>query len=220
VTAQKAETNNPDAPPEGEPDADLDGDEESEVDDSEGAKQSNNDESEEKEVDVGEPEESEIPDEESQPNEEETTQSRLQNESRGSARPVQQSNSRRSTEEIAMQCVKDYEKEKDRKPIDVSEERPSRGFDIESRDPETNQPVRYIEVKGRSSTGYVELTNNEWKIANENPSKYWVYIVAETKSNPVLYAIPARELSTEEIPRFRVPEDEWRSNVEERMTMD
>ncbi|MBW2084034.1 MAG: DUF3883 domain-containing protein [Deltaproteobacteria bacterium] len=61
-------------------------------------------------------------------------------------------------ERIGMEIAIKYEIEHGRRPEDVSEQ--NLGFDIRSR--ETQEKIRYIEVKARAGTGPVALTQNEW----------------------------------------------------------
>jgi superfamily II DNA or RNA helicase len=58
----------------------------------------------------------------------------------------------------------------------------NRGFDLISRlphpeDPLTAMDVRFIEVKGRSTTGEIALTTNEYKTAVRLKEDYWLYVV-------------------------------------------
>lgn len=58
----------------------------------------------------------------------------------------------------------------------------NRGFDLVSRlphpeDPMTAMDVRFIEVKGRATTGEIALTTNEYKTAVRLKQDYWLYVV-------------------------------------------
>lgn len=58
----------------------------------------------------------------------------------------------------------------------------NRGFDLVSRlphpeDPMTAMDVRFIEVKGRATTGEIALTTNEYKTAVRLKEDYWLYVV-------------------------------------------
>lgn len=80
-------------------------------------------------------------------------------------------------EEEAMRLAMEYERESGRLPEDVSMRE---HFDILSRDPETGEVVRFIEVKGKSGLDLeIELTEPEFKVAKEKGEKYWLYIVRE-----------------------------------------
>lgn len=63
-----------------------------------------------------------------------------------------------------------------------SVEKDNRGFDLISRrphpeDPKTALEVRFIEVKGRASTGEIALTANEYNTARRLKKDYWLYVV-------------------------------------------
>ena len=81
-----------------------------------------------------------------------------------------------------------------------SVETQNRGFDLVSRlphpeDPQTAMDVRFIEVKGRTLTGEVALTTNEYKTAVRLKDDYWLYVVFDAGTdNPNLQIVrdPAR----------------------------
>jgi len=63
-----------------------------------------------------------------------------------------------------------------------SVEADNRGFDLISRKPHPEDPntaidVRFIEVKGRSHTGDIALTTNEYNTARRLRKDYWLYVV-------------------------------------------
>lgn len=91
-------------------------------------------------------------------------------------------------ERIAMEVALRYEQERGWKPKDVSQE--NRGFDILSHDPDEKQ-VRFIEVKGRATTGAVVLTPNEYKTASRLGKDYWLYVVFDCATQPRLLPIQA-----------------------------
>ncbi len=67
----------------------------------------------------------------------------------------------------------------------------NRGFDLISRkphpeDPKTSIDVRFIEVKGRSHTGEVALTSNEYHTARRLRKDYWLYVVFHCAAQPSL----------------------------------
>jgi len=113
-------------------------------------------------------------------------------------------------EKIGMEIAMEYEKKEGRKPEDVSRE--NIGFDIRSKGKEE---IRYIEVKARKEEGNVALTPNEWFKARRFKEKYWLYIVVNAATNPVLFLVnnPADNLDVMEkveVVRFLVPMKEWR----------
>ncbi len=89
------------------------------------------------------------------------------------------------TEAIAINTVINYERQRGATVQDVSAPHLKRGFDLESRHP--NGEVRYIEVKGRATTGDIQLTENEWRQADNHPDRYWLYVVYHCDSNPQLH---------------------------------
>jgi len=112
---------------------------------------------------------------------------------------------------IGMKMAFEYERQHGRKPEDVSRE--NLGFDIRSKGKEKNE-TRYIEVKARAGIGDVALTPNEWFKARRFKEQYWLYVVANAATNPVLYIInnPAenlKPLEKVEVVRFVVPVKEW-----------
>lgn len=99
-------------------------------------------------------------------------------------------------EQIGMEVTMQYEREQGRTPEDVSKE--NLGFDVRSASPEGQK--RYIEVKARAGSGPVALTQNEWFKAKRFQSEYFLYVVLNAASQPVLYRIqnPAEALKPEE----------------------
>jgi hypothetical protein len=113
-----------------------------------------------------------------------------------------------------MKISMEYEKSQGRSPEDISKE--NLGFDIRSKG---NNEIRYIEVKARATSGIVELTPNEWLKARMFKDQYWLYIVENAKTNPVLHIVnnPAYNLKAEEkveIVRFIVKQEEWKGKSE------
>ena len=106
---------------------------------------------------------------------------------------------KRSIERIAMEVAMNYEKASGREPIDVSERE---HFDILSRDPVSGQE-RLIEVKGHSTPSLmVELTEEEYRVASRERSRYWLYIVHSISlGSPQLVAIqdPLSKMRVEEV---------------------
>jgi hypothetical protein len=61
--------------------------------------------------------------------------------------------------------------------------------------------VRYIEVKARAKTGPLVLTPNEWLMAQRLGADYWLYVVEDAASQPLLHTIqnPAALFTPEEV---------------------
>jgi len=113
-------------------------------------------------------------------------------------------------ERIGMEIAMEYERQQGRVPEDVSKE--NLGFDIRSKG---KDETRYIEVKARAYEGDVALTPNEWFKAKRFKENYWLYVVANAATNPVLYIInnPAENLKPQEkieVVRFIVPLKDWK----------
>jgi len=92
-------------------------------------------------------------------------------------------------ERIAVDFVIAHEQAEGR--VVESVEADNRGFDLISRrphpeDPQTAIDVRFIEVKGRSDTGDIALTSNEYKTAQRLGLDYWLYVVTHCASTPKL----------------------------------
>jgi hypothetical protein len=110
-------------------------------------------------------------------------------------------------ERAAMKYVIDHEKKAGRHAEDVSKE--NIGFDVKSTDDKGY--IRYIEVKGRASTGSIALTQNEWFKAQRLAKDYFLYVVWNAKDSPRLLTIqnPAATLSVEEkIVRYIITREE------------
>jgi len=91
---------------------------------------------------------------------------------------------KRKVEEIAVEIVMKVEREEGRIPRRMPEYMP---YDIESIDPNTGE-IRIIEVKGHSSTQvHAELTENEYKVAEREKDRYWLYIVYDIKTRTPKY---------------------------------
>ncbi|MBW2059809.1 MAG: DUF3883 domain-containing protein, partial [Deltaproteobacteria bacterium] len=107
---------------------------------------------------------------------------------------------------IGMRVAMEYEAKNGRVPEDVSSE--NLGFDIRSVD--KDKTARYIEVKARSATGAVALTQNEWFKARRFKEDYYLYAVMNAATSPRLYVIqnPAERLEPDErveVVRYVVP---------------
>lgn len=119
-------------------------------------------------------------------------------------------------EKIGMQLSMEYERQQGRNPEDVSKD--NLGFDIRSIDDKTGE-IRYIEVKARAFEQDIALTPNEWFKASRFKEQYFLYVVANAATNPMLYIIrnPAYNLNPEEktgVVRYIVPKEEWKNKKE------
>lgn len=113
-------------------------------------------------------------------------------------------------ERLGMEIAMEYERLQGREPEDLSKE--NLGFDIRSRGKEE---VRYIEVKARAGESEIALTPNEWFKAKRFKEQYYLYVVANVITSPVLYIIqnPAENLKPQErveVVRFIIPVKEWK----------
>jgi len=88
------------------------------------------------------------------------------------------------TEAIAMEKVMRFEREQGRQVFDVHEK--NFGYDLTSLDLNSGD-LRLIEVKGiGEATGTILLTPNERRVAEDRRDCYWLYVVTDCNSNPVL----------------------------------
>jgi len=70
----------------------------------------------------------------------------------------------------------------------LTEPERGKGYNIESK--MSNGSPRYIEVKAsRSRVAALELTGNEYQHILGNPGRSFVYVVANSSSDPTLYII-------------------------------
>jgi superfamily II DNA or RNA helicase len=94
------------------------------------------------------------------------------------------------TEAIAMRVVMEHERAQGRQVYDVSDK--NLGYDVTSLDLASGE-LRLIEVKGLGGTaGAVLLTPNERRVAEDRRDCYWLYVVTNCDSSPVLQA-PIRD---------------------------
>jgi superfamily II DNA or RNA helicase len=92
-----------------------------------------------------------------------------------SGAPTGFAESRAESEQIAMEAVMDTERRLGREPCDVSAE--NRGYDIESRDPESGS-LLFIEVKGRlDGADTITITRNEMLTAFNAEDAYVLAVV-------------------------------------------
>ena len=88
------------------------------------------------------------------------------------------------TEMTAMRVVMEYETAQGRRVEDVHEK--NLGYDVTSLDPNTGE-LRLIEVKGLAgTTGSILLTPNERRVAEDRSDCYWLYVVTDCATTPVL----------------------------------
>ena len=94
------------------------------------------------------------------------------------------------TEMTAMRVVTEHEEALGRQVEDVHKK--NLGYDLTSLDLRSGE-LRLIEVKGlAAATGSVLLTPNERRVAEDRPDCYWLYIVTNCATEPVLQdPIPA-----------------------------
>jgi len=88
------------------------------------------------------------------------------------------------TEAIAMQVVIEYEQSQGRHVADVHEK--NLGYDITSLDTNSGD-LRLIEIKGIGAEGgTIILTPNERRVAEDRPDCYWLYVVTNCSTKPVM----------------------------------
>jgi len=88
------------------------------------------------------------------------------------------------TEAVAMRVVMEYEKAQGRQVYDVHEK--NLGYDVTSLNLNSGE-LRLIEVKGLAAeTGTILLTPNERRVAEDRRDCYWLYIVTNCATKPVL----------------------------------
>ena len=85
-----------------------------------------------------------------------------------------------AVEMAAMQVAMDYESRNGRTPVDVS--KTGVGYDVRSEGEQGD--VRYIEVKGHSTTGDVTLYYTEWQMAHRMRDEYFIYEVDHALTKP------------------------------------
>ena len=117
-------------------------------------------------------------------------------------------------ESIAMAEAIRFEQSQGWTPYDVSAD--NAGYDLRSVSPEGFK--RYIEVKGRSETGGIMLSENEMNRLGQLGDAAWLYIVVHCKSKPELYRIqnPAARLTFELMTKgvqYFLALEEWRSKI-------
>lgn len=92
------------------------------------------------------------------------------------------------TEAVAMRTVIEHERSLGRQVFDVHEQ--NLGYDVTSLDLASGE-LRLIEVKGIGApTGTVVLTPNERRVAEDRRDCYWLYVVTDCKTKPILHQVP------------------------------
>lgn len=102
----------------------------------------------------------------------------------------------KNIEAMAMRIARNYEIDHHQARVyDVSSPRLARGYDLESH--RVSGEKIAIEVKGRAGRGPVQLTENEWPTAANIRDRYWLYVVVDCATKPVLYRVqdPAFKLA-------------------------
>jgi len=114
----------------------------------------------------------------------------------------------KEVELVGMQVAMQYERDHGRVPFDVSAE--NLGYDVRSTGKDNG--IRYIEVKARAQMGEILLTQNEWFKAKRFGEDYYIYVVLNASTQPLLRIIrnPAGTLSVDdiiEVVRVKIPLD-------------
>jgi hypothetical protein len=108
-------------------------------------------------------------------------------------------------ETIAVRVARNFEVDRyNARVIDVSAPHLAKGYDLESH--RANGDIVAIEVKGRAGRGAVQLTENEWPTAINVRERYWLYVVADCATSPVLYRVqdPAYKLAVKTRQSFAI----------------
>jgi hypothetical protein len=111
----------------------------------------------------------------------------------------------RNIEAVAVRVARNFEVDRyNARVIDVSAPYLAKGYDLESH--RANGEIVAIEVKGRSGRGAVQLTENEWPTAINVRDRYWLYVVVDCATSPVLYRVqdPAFKLAVKTRQSFTI----------------
>ena len=111
----------------------------------------------------------------------------------------------RNIEEMAMRIARNFEVDRYQSRVyDVSSPHLARGYDLESH--RANGEKVVIEVKGRAGRGPIQLTENEWPTAANVRDRYWLYVVVDCATTPVLYRVqdPAFKLAVKTRQSFAI----------------
>jgi hypothetical protein len=88
------------------------------------------------------------------------------------------------TEATAMRVAMEYERSSGRQVFDVHEQ--NLGYDVTSLDVSSGE-LRLIEIKGLSeAAGMILLTPNERRVAEDRRDCYWLYVVTNCSTKPIL----------------------------------
>jgi hypothetical protein len=111
----------------------------------------------------------------------------------------------KNIEAIAIRVARNFEADRyNARVLDVSAPHLAKGYDLESH--RANGQIVAIEVKGRAGRGPVQLTENEWPTAVNVRDRYWLYVVVDCATNPVLYRVqdPAFKLAVKSRQSFTI----------------
>jgi hypothetical protein len=111
----------------------------------------------------------------------------------------------KNIEAIAVRVARNFEADRhNARVVDVSAPNLAKGYDLESH--RANGDIVAIEVKGRAGRGPVQLTENEWPTAANVRDRYWLYVVVDCATNPVLYRVqdPAFKLAVKTRQSFTI----------------
>ncbi|MBN1104016.1 MAG: DUF3883 domain-containing protein [Deltaproteobacteria bacterium] len=111
----------------------------------------------------------------------------------------------RNIEAIAIRVATNFEVDRfNARVVDVSSPHLAKGYDLESH--RANGQIVAIEVKGRAGRGSVQLTENEWPTAVNVRDRYWLYVVVDCATNPLLYRVqdPAFKLAVKTRQSFTI----------------
>ena len=111
----------------------------------------------------------------------------------------------KNIEAIAIRVARNFEADRyNARVVDVSAPNLAKGYDLESH--RANGDIVAIEVKGRAGRGPVHLTENEWPTAINVRDKYWLYVVVDCATNPILYRVqdPAFKLAVKSRQSFSI----------------
>ena len=111
----------------------------------------------------------------------------------------------KNIEEMAVRIARNFEVDRYKARVyDVSSPHLARGYDLESH--RSNGEKIVIEVKGRGGRGAVQLTENEWPTAANVRDRYWLYVVVDCATKPMLYRVqdPAFKLAVKTRQSFTI----------------
>ncbi len=111
----------------------------------------------------------------------------------------------RNIEAIAIRVARNFEVDRfNARVVDVFSPHLAKGYDLESH--RANGQIVAIEVKGRAARGPVQLTENEWPTAVNVRDRYWLYVVVDCATNPLLYRVqdPAFKLAVKTRQSFTI----------------